>query len=334
MPDLTLNVTGDSADAVSAMGDVGSAARGMATEVDVASAGMDTATARMDVLAESGDNVASKASQATGAFGALAGGLEAVGFEGAAAGLQGLAIGTDVASGAGDALNLVMDTQAGRFIAAKAATIAHGIATGAQAVVTGTMTAAQWALNAAMSASPIGLVVVAVAALAAGLVIAYNKSETFRDIVDAAMGVVSDAVGAVGDGIEAVIDWVGKADKGWEAIQTAAENALDPVASAVGAVSTALETAVGWVKDLVDWIGKIDFPDIDIPGVNLKTAQGTQSPFTTPATLTTPTAPAVNLNVYAALQDQDTAMRTLVQGLTDYFARQGLTLSITQPAAV
>lgn len=46
--------------------------------------------------------------------------------------------------------------------------------------------AAQWLLNAAMTANPISLVIVALAALVAGIVIAYKQSTTFRDIVNGA----------------------------------------------------------------------------------------------------------------------------------------------------
>jgi len=75
-------------------------------------------------------------------------------------------------------------------IGAKVATTAAGVATKAWA-------AAQWLLNAAMTANPIGLVVIAVAGLVAGLVIAYKKSETFRNIVNGAFkAVLSAAQGA------------------------------------------------------------------------------------------------------------------------------------------
>lgn len=47
--------------------------------------------------------------------------------------------------------------------------------------------AAQWLLNAALTANPIGLVIVAVAALVAIFVIAWKHSQTFRDIVRAAL---------------------------------------------------------------------------------------------------------------------------------------------------
>jgi phage-related protein len=81
------------------------------------------------------------------------------------------------------------------------------------------------ALNAAMAANPVGLVVVAIAALAAGLVYAYKKSETFRNIVDGAFEAVGNAgrslwndflapvfrfiVNGIGDVIEGVADMLG-----------------------------------------------------------------------------------------------------------------------------
>jgi hypothetical protein len=58
--------------------------------------------------------------------------------------------------------------------------------------------AAQLALNVVLVANPIGIVVVALAALGAALVLAYRKSETFRNIVNGAFSAVRAAVtGAV-----------------------------------------------------------------------------------------------------------------------------------------
>ena len=53
----------------------------------------------------------------------------------------------------------------------------------AAAIGTGIMTAAQWALNVAMTANPIGIVIVAIGALIGGLALAYAKSEKFRNVV-------------------------------------------------------------------------------------------------------------------------------------------------------
>jgi hypothetical protein len=54
-------------------------------------------------------------------------------------------------------------------------------------------TAVQWALNAVMRANPIGIVITVLALLVAGIVIAYKKSETFRNIVDGALRAVGKA---------------------------------------------------------------------------------------------------------------------------------------------
>jgi len=71
-------------------------------------------------------------------------------------------------------------------------------------------TAAQWALNAALTANPIGLVVVAIGALVGALVWLYQNNETVRKVVDAVWAAIQTAIGAV-------VDWlVGTA---WPAIQ-------------------------------------------------------------------------------------------------------------------
>jgi phage-related protein len=71
------------------------------------------------------------------------------------------------------------------------------------AAATVVMTAAQWALNVALDANPIGLVVIAIAALVAGLIIAYKHSETFRNIVNGAFHAVAAAAAAAFNWIRA-----------------------------------------------------------------------------------------------------------------------------------
>lgn len=71
-----------------------------------------------------------------------------------------------------------------------AQTLATAAAQKVAAAATKAWAIGQWALNAAMAANPIGLVVLAIAGLVAGLVVAYKKSETFRNIVNAAFGAV------------------------------------------------------------------------------------------------------------------------------------------------
>ena len=82
---------------------------------------------------------------------------------------------------------------------ATAETLAQKAAVLAASAATKAYTVAQIALDAAMDANPIGLIVLAIAALVAGLILAYKHSETFRAIVDGAFKAVSKAAGAAVD---------------------------------------------------------------------------------------------------------------------------------------
>jgi tape measure domain-containing protein len=101
-------------------------------------------------------------------------------------------------------------------------------------IVTRAWAIAQGLLNIAMDANPIGLIVIAVAALVAGLVVAYKHSETFRGIVQAALGGVATAAKAVG--AAAVWLWTNAIKPAFDAIVTAA--------GAVGAAASWLWTTV------------------------------------------------------------------------------------------
>jgi hypothetical protein len=120
-----------------------------------------------------------------------------------------------------------------------AATIAQTVATTATSAATGVYTAAQWLLNAALTANPIGIVVVALAGLTAGLVYAYNNSETFRS------GVNSLA----------------------STIQSIAVPALGAIKGAVDAVSNAVSSAIAGVQNLIGAISRIHMPDIHLPSI-------------------------------------------------------------------
>lgn len=78
------------------------------------------------------------------------------------------------------------------------AKVANRVVTLLIAGATKAWAAAQWILNAALTANPIGLVIVAVAALAAGIYLLWTRSETFRRIVTTAFTAVGQAVMAMG----------------------------------------------------------------------------------------------------------------------------------------
>lgn len=68
--------------------------------------------------------------------------------------------------------------------------------------------AVQALVNAVLDANPIGIVVLALAGLAAGFIYAYKHSETFRDIVQGALKDVSGAFKAVMDVVKTVFDFL------------------------------------------------------------------------------------------------------------------------------
>jgi phage-related protein len=77
--------------------------------------------------------------------------------------------------------------------------------TAAMTVATHAFSAAQAVLNVVLAANPIGLVVVAIAALVAILVTAYNTNEDFRNSVDAAWAAIQEAATVVFPAIDAAL---------------------------------------------------------------------------------------------------------------------------------
>jgi SLT domain-containing protein/phage-related protein len=68
--------------------------------------------------------------------------------------------------------------------------------------------AAWWIINAAMDANPIGLVILLLAGLAAGLAYAWKHSQTFRDVVTAAFKNTSDAVHNMASDFNTAYNWI------------------------------------------------------------------------------------------------------------------------------
>ena len=123
------------------------------------------------------------------------------------------------------------------------------IAQAAWTAVTQAGTAAQWAMNIAMKANPVGLIIAGVVALGAALVLAYQKSETFRNIVQGAWEGIKTAVSAVWEGfLKPVIDglvtgfqWIGdKATWLWTTV-------LSPTFGFIGEAARVLMAVVGTV---------------------------------------------------------------------------------------
>lgn len=173
-----------------------------------------------------------------------------------------------------------------------AASAAHKAATVLSTAATGIQTAAQWALNAAMSANPIMLVVIGIGLLVAAFIVAWKHSETFREIVTGAFDAIKGAAewafnwvkdnwplllaiitGPIGLAVLAVV-------KNWDTIKNAAGAAVDGVVgfftgiperlgdmiSKMAQFGTDLGRAL--VNSLIAIWNKADlrFPRVEVPG--------------------------------------------------------------------
>lgn len=234
---LAIRLTADASDAAQAFDSVGDAAARMADQVETSTRDADRAADRLSGVADSADNLDSKAAQATGSLGALSSGFELVGADKYAGGLQAAALATDFLSGVGQGLNLILELQAVQTARARVAAAAAAVQQRVTAAATTVWTAAQAALNAVMAGNPIALVVLAVVALVAAIVVAYKRSETFRNIVQAVMHAAAAAIGQVWDIIKALGRFVGTVllayFRAYRAVVVAVFNAVRAIVSTV-----------------------------------------------------------------------------------------------------
>jgi hypothetical protein len=135
---------------------------------------------------------------------------------------------------------LAVQKLAAAAIAVQAAGGLIAYAKGLQLVTTLTKvwTGVQAALDIALNANPISLIVIAIAALVGGIVLAYKHSETFRVIVQATWAAIKSAIGAT-------VDWIVNVawpaiKKAWDAIAAAGlwlwHNVIEPVWHGIQAV--------------------------------------------------------------------------------------------------
>jgi phage-related protein len=251
----------DTSDIVAGFDDVGAAAKDMDNDVAAAASGTD---AKMGSLADSADSLGSSSSQAAGGVGDLGGALALMpGPLGAVgSGMESLAPAIMGVTGASDLLKLATESQIVVSAKAKVATVAHTIAEKARTAAAKAGAIAQWALNAAMSANPIGLVVLAIAALVAGFVLAYKKSDTFRAIVDTAMNAAKKAIGFVVDKVKDLVDVIQeKLTPIMPELSKAFETAKDLIVGYIELITLPIRTMINLVQDLIDKIKSIPLVD-------------------------------------------------------------------------
>jgi SLT domain-containing protein len=177
--------------------------------------------------------------------------------------LVALFVGASLASKAWAAAELIKNVILG---ASAAVTTGISIATGAYnliaAVVRGNLNLwaiAQMALNAAMAANPIGIVVVVIAALVAAIILAWNHSETFRNIVMAAWEGIKSAASVAWSILQSIFAGLMTAVRAigdFFATVFAAIGALWNwlYATVIAPTASAISTAISTVGDVINWL--------------------------------------------------------------------------------
>lgn len=121
---------------------------------------------------------------------------------------------------------------------------------GAMAVAT----AAQWAFNAALSANPIGLVIIAIIAVVAALVYCYTHFEGFRNVVNSVIfGIANNLLwlwNSLVAGCSSAMSWVSsmwQAFVGW--VSSAIDTASSIIASIWDTITSTFDSIYQWLSD-------------------------------------------------------------------------------------
>lgn len=189
-----------------------------------------------------------------------------------------LASGIAAASGWITSHSTLVKTLAVTVLTAVGAWKAWELGVAAWSAVTKIATAVQVAFTAVMNANPIMLVIVAIAALAAGLIYAYKHSDTFRQIVDNAWKTIKSTVSSVWQWMKPTIESMVEAVKklgGWfsdlysKHIKPAWDDSKTKIAATwqwlkpiLDAVIDAVKKVGGWFLDLYSKYVKVAWESI------------------------------------------------------------------------
>jgi hypothetical protein len=266
----------DASDVVRASDQAAAAMESAATRAKVSGERIDAA---FNSTATAADATASASSQLAGGIGDVAGALESTGFisEGMANSLGVAEAAIMGVTGASDLLNLATEKIPGLNKVATATTNALATAKRGLGVAT------RFALG------PVGLLIAAAALLVGGLVLAYNKSETFRRIVDTAFAAVGKAADAMWSLIKSALGKIGDLllnftgpgllIKHWDKVKeagSAAFNGIKDVArTAFNAIASLWNSTVGKLSFTIPgWVPGLGGSGWDVPDIPMLASGG------------------------------------------------------------
>jgi hypothetical protein len=298
---LNINVTSEVSSAVDGLNSVTGAGSDMSDALKQIGQDTSDGAGGIDDIGKSAGDFASKAGKTSGALRALSKGFALVGLDGVAQNLQLASQGITAFKGASKGLQLVLDTNLGKFLAQKVGIGTNIVATEAETAATAGAAEAQWSLNAAMDANPVGLIVIALVALVAVFILLFKHSTAFRTAVTTAFHAVQAAAlfafnwikqnwplilaiitGPFGLAVFAIV-------KNWDHIKAGATDVKNWIGTEIGkipgdlqSIATSIENvllspfkaAEDAVTDLINAIKNIKPPHIDLNPFNRTVVAG------------------------------------------------------------
>lgn len=248
---VTLTFAGDTEKLESAFDRVGQGAKAMGDKVSIASKSFDDTGSSIGRMGEKADGAESKLIGIHDVIDGTATIMEGPGKAGIAAYIQGWA---DLAGGMAPLLMGLAQT--------KVAMMAHVVWGGIVKAATATWTGVQWLLNAALTANPIGLIIVAIAALVAIIVLIATKTTWFQTAWKFAWSGIKAAALAVWDWLKGLPSMLGSVFSKVAGVITA------PFRSAFNFIADAWNNTIGSLSWTVpSWVPFIGGNHISVPNL-------------------------------------------------------------------
>ena len=256
---VTLTFAGETKEVESAFDRVGSSANTMSSKVSSAADSFDETGNGMGRLGEKADNAERNLIGVHDVIDGTATIMQGPGKQGMVAYIQGWA---DLAGGLAPLLLSLAET--------KVAMMAHVVWGGIVKAATATWAAVQWVLNAALTANPIGLVVLAIVALVGIIILIATKTTWFQTLWKNTWKGVTIAASAAWEFIKKIPGWIGTA------FSKIADFVARPFKAAFNLVSDAWNNTIGRLSwSVPKWVPFIGGNTISVPQLPKFHAGGT-----------------------------------------------------------
>ncbi len=275
---LAIQVTSNATAANADLATIETDARAAASSVDTLGRSFDDAGDRARSFggaADAVDEVGGASQRTAGGLGDLAGAFELVGAEGFAEKMGTVGIVMQAAAGASDlyvvATKLVTVENlrsVASTIARTTATVATTVAMGAVTVATTVWTAAQWLLNIALNANPIGLIVLAIAALILIIILVVKNFDTLKAIAVGAWQAIWNGIKAAWSWLEEnVFNRVVEVIRGniavyqllWDKVKEVWGKIVDTLRD--NAITRMIQEIIDKIQSLIGWFTQVKLPD-------------------------------------------------------------------------